>query len=462
MEVFKYIVANKDGKKLTGTVEAPDEQTARAELNNLGFSILTLEKTQELPKHDESFTKYIFEAIDANSKLVSGTIPAKDSDEAFSKLTSGYSLVVTAIWKDGSTEEEINEARKKGNKKMEEFIEKRNEDDAKQKIQNTDQQKEEAFVKEKIENLLKEINTLLVKFDKDFTVDQRGEIEKRINKLLRIKNSTNLNYILETAEDLLNTIKAQEQSLVDKGYFEKKIHLEMETQKLVKELHKTSAPSSFSEDIIGKIDKWQETHADQKQTGLHTKFLEKTFTWIKKIFETPPQIMVIEEQIRAYNHQLWEFIKMYFKEPTKEYKDKVKNAIKTIWAARKKAVHSLSQAKILLKKRKSLDSNTFDTENQFIEHAVTELNSLTGWLLLFYLIYYFISIIITTKNFGFTQIPQGFFVYKSHIFKYILGILFLMHASTSLKINFFQKNIIANILLPTGFLLGSILILLNF
>lgn len=462
MEVFKYIVANKDGKKLTGTVEAPDEQTARVELNNLGFSILTLEKTQELPKYDASLVKYVFEAIDSNSKLVSGTIPAKDTDEAFSKLTSGYALVVTAIWKEGATEEEINSARKKGGQKMQEFIEKRNEETEKQKTQSIEQQKETAFTKAKIENLLKEINELLLKFDKDFSLDQRAEIDKKINKLLRIKNSTNLNYILETAEDLLNTIKAQEQTLVDKGYFDKKMHLEMETQKLVKELHKSSAPTSFSEDILNKIDQWEQAHTGEKKESAPTQFLQRLLAWIKKLFEKPPQIIVIEEQISAYNHQLWEFIKMYFKEPTKEYKDKVKNAIKTIWTARKKAVHSLDQAKTLLKKRDSTQENIGDMEYKFINPAIEELNSLTGWLLVFYLIYYFISIIITTKNFGFTQIPQGFFVYKSHIFKYILGILFLLHAGTSLKINFFQKNIIANILLPTGFIFGSILILLNF
>lgn len=462
MEVFKYIVANKDGKKLTGTVEAPDEQTARIELNNLGFSILTLEKTQELPKHDETLTKYIFEAIDANSKLVSGTIPAKDTDEAFSKLTSGYSLVVTAIWKEGSTETEINEARKKGTQKMQEFIEKKNEEDIKQKTTNAEQQKETAFVKAKIENLLKEIHELLVKFDADFTIDQKAEIEKKIDKLLRIKNSTNLNYVLETAEDLLNSIKAQEQALVDKGYFDKKIHLEMETQKLIKELHKSSAPTSFSEDIINKIEKWEEAHATEKKENIPTKLLQRIFQWIKKLFEKPPQIMVIEEQISAYNHQLWEFAKMYFKEPTKEYKDKVKNALKTIWAARKKAVHSLDQAKALLKGRKINEQDSLDIENKFINPAVEELNSLTGWLLVFYLIYYFISIIITTKNFGLAEIPQGFFVYKSHIFKYILGILFLIHASTSLKINFFKQNIFANIFLPVGLIFGSVLILLNF
>jgi hypothetical protein len=304
-----------------------------------------------------------------------------------------------------------------------------------------------------------------VKFDEDFTLDQRSEIEKKINKLLRIKNSTNLNYILQTAEDLLETIRTQEKVLIEKGYFEKKIHLEMETQKLVKELHKSSAPTSLSEDIISKIERWQASRPNQKKESTQLKLTERILTWIKKSFEKPPQILVIEEQIRAYNHQLWEFVKMYFKEPTKEYKDKVKNAIKTIWATRKKAVHSLAQAKALLKKREANQEGqeeTLNVEEKFIEPAIEELNSLTGWLLVFYLIYYFVSIIITTKNFGFTEIPQGFFVYKSHIFKYILGILFLMHAGTSLKINFFKKNIIANILLPVGFLFGSVLVLLNF
>ncbi|MBD3360225.1 hypothetical protein GF366_00315, partial [Candidatus Peregrinibacteria bacterium] len=95
MAIFKYTVANKEGKKLSGTVEAPDEQTARNELNNLGFSILTLEETKEAPPETEHMTKYEFEAVDKNSKLVTGSIPAENKEEAFKKLTEEYLLTVT-------------------------------------------------------------------------------------------------------------------------------------------------------------------------------------------------------------------------------------------------------------------------------------------------------------------------------------------------------------------------------
>ena len=70
MAIFKYSVANTEGKKLSGTVEAPDESTARTELNNLGFSILLLQETFEQPKLDASLSKFVFEAIDKNSKLI--------------------------------------------------------------------------------------------------------------------------------------------------------------------------------------------------------------------------------------------------------------------------------------------------------------------------------------------------------------------------------------------------------
>ena len=105
--ILKYTVANKEGKKLSGTVEAPDENTARTELNNLGFSILLLQETKETPKIDSSLIKFIFEAIDKNSKLISGSIPAKNEEDALNKLSTEYSLTGSAIWLENSTSEQI-------------------------------------------------------------------------------------------------------------------------------------------------------------------------------------------------------------------------------------------------------------------------------------------------------------------------------------------------------------------
>lgn len=460
MAIYKYTVASPEGKKLSGTVEAPDESTARRELNNLGFSILILTETTDLPKVDSHLTKYVFEAIDKNSKLVSGTIPSENEETALKKLTDEYSLTVTAIWAEGASEEQIRIAQKKGRENLQVELKKLEENLEESKNKDLQEQKQEQFVKAKIEFILKEVNIVLMKFDQDFDLEQKGEINKKINKLLRIKNSTNLNYILVTAEDLLKFIQNLERSLQEKGFEDKRISLEMTTQKLLNELKKTNKPKTLSEDILEKIENWEKKSvAPEVQEKPYNAFLAKFLYKVKRFFITPPEIQVIKDQIKVYNRQLFEFTKMYFKEPTPEYKNKVKNSIKAIWNARKKAVHSLAQAKKLIKNRgKEQKTNLEPLAINFIE----ELNSLTGWLLAFYIIYYFAALYLTTKDFGLNTIPQGFYIYDSKIFKHILVILFLMHCATALKINFFRENLIASIVIPIVFVFSTLLMVLNF
>ncbi len=456
MPIFSYTVANTEGKKLSGTVEAPDEQTARVELNNLGFSILDLKETAEAPEVDDKHTKFIFEAIDKNSKLVSGTIPAENKEEAFTKLKSEYSLTVSALWKEDASEKEIAEARKTGTKAIQDELVKEEEQKAKEDLK---QIKEEQFTKTKIEYILKEVHGILQTFDQDIDMEKKAEINKRLNKILRIKQSKNVNYILTSAEDLLKYIQEQEKTLKEAGKQEKRLELHLRTKKLLDELNKTSSPKSISDDIITKINNWEESHTGKKdKEKVTTAFIGSILAKVKSWFTTPPQFLAIKEQIKVYNRQLWEFIKLYFKEPAPEYKAKVKASLKTIWKARKKAIHSLAQAKKLMKERDKAEQ----PEEHIMMSFVDELNALTGWLLAFYIIYYIVSLYITTKDFGLTEIPQAFFVYDSLLFKYILVIIFLLHATTSLKVNFFRKSVIASFVLLPIFLFGSIVVLLNF
>lgn len=460
MPLFKYIVANPEGKKLSGTVEAPEEKTARAELNNLGFSILELTPTQEQPLIDPSQERFIFEAIDKNNKLVSGTIPANDETDAFTKLQSQYSLRVSAIWPQDSSPEQIEAARQKGAAVLQTQLA----PDQKQEIMESqtkslEEEKKEAFVKAKIEDILAKVNLLLQKFEKEIDPDQKALINKKIDKLLRIKHSTNLDYILETAEELLKFIEDQEKTLQEKGLQDQRFELKLQTKNLLSELHQEQNEKSLSEDIVSKIENWQSAHKiDELEVSTGTKLINKILDPVKKFFKTPPEIAAIKEQIKVYNKQIWEFIKLYFKEPTPEYKAKVKQSIKTIWKARKKAKQNLKVLKKELRNRKK--------ENQIEEHLfisfIEELNSLSGWLLSFYIIYYFSSLYLQTKDFGLNEIPKGFNVYESQFFKYILVILFLLHACTALKVNFFKKNILASLSLPIIFIFTSIVAVLNF
>lgn len=453
MAIFKYTVANQEGKKLSGTVEAPDEQTARAELNNLGFSILTLETIQARPQIDSSLTKFAFEAIDKNAKLVSGTVPAKNEQEALLKLTSEYNLTVSAIWPENATPEQISEARKIGAKKMQEEI--KPEEESKIAF-DPEVQKKNIELRTKIENTLNEVHFLLQAFDKELDAGQKSGINKKIDKLLRIKNSTNLDYILKTAIELLEFIQSQEEVLQQHGHEEKRLELKMETDKMLYELNKVNRPS-LSEEIIRKIEHWQATHKNGKKSII-TNGVNNFLSRIKDFFQTPPEIAVIKEQIKTYNRQLWEFAKLYFKEPTPEYKAKVKNSLQGVWQMRKKAIEKLKETKKQLRKNRYIKSPDENVIISFVE----ELNAFSGWLLAFYIIYYFSSLYLNTKDFGFTNIPGGFEVYNSQIFKYVLVIIFLLHSVTALKINFFKKNFVANIILIPVFIFGSIIALLNF
>lgn len=469
MAIFKYTVANTEGKKLSGTVEAPDETTARAELKNLGFNILFLEETKEQPKLDNNLKRYLFEAIDKNSKLISGTIPAKDEADGLKKLSEEYALTVTAIWEENASQEQIAEARKKGEKLLQTRVatnqqtndsqDKSNQPQAETKIKTPEEEKQEQFINTKIEIILKQVNELLQKFDQDLKPDQKVEINKKIDKLLRIKHSTNLEYILATAEDLLKFIEAQEKSLKETMHQEQRFEFKVQTQKLLDELHTGKKEKSFSQDLLEKISFWQRKHTGEpEKTSLGTKIINSVFEKIKKMFTTPPEIVAIKDQIKAYNKQIWEFAKLYFKEPTAEYKDKVKNSIKAVWQSRKRAKENLKLVKHKLREKE--EANRIE-EHLFISFT-QELNSFSGWLLAFYIMYYFASLYINTKDFGLTEIPKGFLIYNTHVFKYLLVIIFLLHAATAIKVNFFKENITANFVLPGIFVFGTIITLLNF
>lgn len=465
MAIFKYTIANKEGKKLNGSVEAPDENTARLELENLGFSILLLAETKETPKSDSTLGKFAFEAIDKNSKLVSGTIPAKTADEAISKLQTEYELNVSAIWPENSTKEQIENARKEGQKRIQNQIQtpvtpqQATTVATETTTTNLEQEKKIQFIKEKIELTLKLVNELIQKFDQELAPDKKVEINKKIDKLLRIKNSTNVDYILESANDLLKFLEEQEKSLKENTHQEKRFEFQVQTQKLLQTLNQREHEKSLKEDVLGKIEDWQKAHLENpEKASLGAKIINSILVKIKNIFTTPPEVEAVKMQISTYNKQLWEFVKLYFKEPTPEYKAKVKNTLKTIWQARKTAVANLAIIKNQLKNQG--ESNKSDEKVVF--PLIQEINALTGWLLGFYIIYYFVSLYLNTKYFGLASIPSSFHVYETHLFKYILVITFLLHSTSALKINFFRNSAAANLILPPLFIFASITTLLNF
>ncbi|MFA6992067.1 MAG: hypothetical protein WC269_02185 [Candidatus Gracilibacteria bacterium] len=475
MPIFKYTVVNKEGKKLVGTIETGDQNSAKQELNALGFSVLEIEELKGFStvQSDQSLLKFSFEAIDKAGKQITGTIPAHSKEEAINRLVREYDLTVTAIYSEGARQEEVQKAREEGIKGL---SGKKTESELLGEVKTTkseiEKQKDQLF-REKIDFVLAKIYELVKTFDKDISPDQKSEINKKIDKLLRIKGSTNYDYILETTKDILKFIQSQEKSFRDKGLTEKKIQLEFESKVLMDELKRASVKDTSIKGSLGEKIKQMRERVEQKKQNAILGIFKKILDSLEKMFETPPEVLILEGKIKGYNTQLWELLQLYLKEPTKEYKDKVKSSLITVWDERKKAKEDL---KVLRKRLKEAQYTTqelakhttetpisgFTTPESFSSSFAEEVTSFSGWLLGVYLIYYFTSLYLTTKDFGLGEIPRGFFFYDSHIFKYLLTILFLMHCSLSIKLTFFRQNTVATIVIVPVFFLSSVIALLNY
>jgi hypothetical protein len=436
MQSYKYTVTNSDGKKMSGTIDAPSEDVARKELNELGFSILHLDEYDSTKEKKDSKKKFFFEALDKEGKFINGTVPAETKEEAIQKLNQNYQINVSALWPENASVEEITKARKEGLNQG-----------SPEETPATEQVNENAL---KINKILEDIQKLIETQNQNLDEPSKKIVDQKINKLMRIKNSTNENYIVKTASDLLQTIDNLTENSVD---------VRVKTKEILDKLTKNQKNKSFSEDILDKIDSWQNKHTQEIKSGkTGTSIVNNILEKVKQSFQKPLEIAALEDQIKAYNRQIWEFIKLYFKEPTKEYKQQVKENIKKIFKARKKAKTNLKTLKKELKKRRELG------EEKIGSSFLKELNNFSGWLLFFYLAYYFTGLYIHNKNFGVNleNLPEALDIYQTSLFKYLLVIIFLLHSATAIKIHFFKKSKIASALLIISFIVLSLITILNF
>ena len=68
---FKYTAVNNENKKLNGFINAPNEENARSQLNDLGLAVLSIEVTQDIQETpEENAQKLKFEAFDKNGKKI--------------------------------------------------------------------------------------------------------------------------------------------------------------------------------------------------------------------------------------------------------------------------------------------------------------------------------------------------------------------------------------------------------
>ncbi len=456
---FSYTAANSEGKKLTGVINAASPDDAKQQLNLLGLSILEIKTIETSPTPPPSgdtasadIQKLQFEATDKNGKQIKGTIPAKNPLLAYKRLVEEYHFTVNNLGPlpAGTHLEEIK------NQYEVERHEAKNEKTGTGKPLGA-LSEDPAFLMEKelllkqIEEILKKVRAMLAQYETKISPEKRAEIEGTIDKLMRIRSSNNLDYIRHTCTELLKKVQEDEVFLTSVQHEQERSEVVMESQRMMMELQKAAAAKA---DVGVQIQHALEK-IEAKLKNSKWEFLLHPLEKLKKSIPKSPEAERLKTQKKVLSREQWDALKIALKTPKEMRKaawqnlKNIRNEQKTVTEKLKALRHLQAQRGLLIREERRL---------RHLEEAVT----FTGWLLFFYLLYYYLGYYVTTEQLPlkpFLGIP--FDLSDSALFKYLLAVIFVVHAATSLKLNFFLRNKTATLVLVPVTVFTALLVVFN-
>lgn len=460
MAQFEYTAVNAGGKKLSGLIAADNEEEARKQLGSLNISLLSIQKNAETPVDTSTkepgtsveLPKYEFEAFDKSGKKVLGSIPASSRYKAFQRLVDEYGFEVSYVIQAGATAEDKEKAKHDDLSALKaEYLAQAKEKGSAvspEENSNLEFEKKRAALLKKVDFILNKIKDILAQYSDEIKPENKKMIQEYVDKLLRIKSSTNLDYIEHTSEELLKKVQDQEIFLNKEKMVSQRSMIKLETQKMMADLH--SGPTN-QKDISDDIQKIQ-----QQFSLSDNKFLKGISNYIQKFLPTPEE-KEIQMEIKSANRELLIFTKIWLTSP-KITKPEAYKSLKTVWDERKHLKESLQA----LKKKKPAIESTIETVTESTGAneplILEEINHFLGWLLSFYLLGYFVSNYVIAKSFA-NPLPGGFNLLTSELLRYLLLSIFIWYSIFYIKLEFFKyKPWFNTFMLIFGILVNATLI----
>jgi len=465
MPQYSYTVINKENKQLTGTINAPDETAARKELNAMEFSILTITDitnvvSQAAEETPTNIVKFEFMAVDKNGKNVIGTIQGEDIYPVYKRLTYEYAFDVKQLYPTNLPARERESVMQRGVDELKDRLhEEQMEAELLQKKQEMDEtaflQRQEKL-KAQVEFVLQKVNSILDTYKDELDPVRKTKIKYFVEKILRIRNSTNLEYIKETCEEMLTYLQKEEIFLHQEQRLNEKTKLTIEAKSMMMQLNRIS--KSPGKDIFESLRKWRKERITENSDPT---FIDRTIDMlIVPLIGLVPEddeIIMAKEKISNLNGQLMQYVTIYFQSPTAEFKKEIMTTLLSIWNQRKTAKKEL--AEIIHRKHQAVISNVEFTVSETLEK---EIFGVAGWILCFYIIYYFATIYLNSKQIDFIPPTKLSLIFQTSIIKYFFTTLFFFVCILGIKIEFFKRKPLFTPLLFLCFLFFSSLIIINF
>lgn len=452
MAQFQYTAVNNAGKKLSGIIGAATEDEARKQLNTFGISLLAIQKESDTVEQSvtkeagtsTSLPKFEFEAFDKLGKKVLGTIPASSRYKAFKRLMDEYQFEVSYVVPVGVSEEERNKA------KGEDLSALKNEYEAQNKVTDkeviAEQKVSEQFEAErksllaKVDFILAKIKELFASYQEELTPESRKLIQSYTDKLLRIKSSTNLDYIEATSEELLKKVQDHELFLHKEKMTGQRDKLKFEAQKMMVELHRKP---SGAKDISENIEDFQ-----SKFLSSENPLLKGLANWLTRFIPTPEE-KELKAKIATVSREIWTYRRIAWTSPA------------STKAEARQSLHTLEEERTRLKqelKTKIHERKQEEKTDEVVEPLITEeINHFLAWLLGFYLAAYFLSYYFVTKAIpGGSPLPGNFNLLSSEMLRHLLISVFLWHIILKLRLDYLRFKPWANwVVIPLGLVLNA-------
>lgn len=469
MSQYVYTVINKENRELTGTINAPDEQTARQELNTLGFSIISLtpQTTTPTPTSNENSeevsdktVKFDFAATDKNQKKIVGTIQGDKIFNVYKRLIFEYQFEVQSLYPSDLSQAEKEKAQIKGIDALkDQLLEEQMATELLQKKQQLDEkefQDKQAKLKVQVDFVLQKVGELLNTYQEEIDPSRKAKIKYFVEKILRIKNSTNLDYIKQTCEEMLTYIQKEEIFLNQEQRLKEKTLLSIDAKSMMMQLNRINHPGG--RDLFDYLRTWRQEHiTDNPAPTVIEKSLNSLISLLIGSIKESPEILQAREKLKATNAQLMEFLHLYFQAPDPNFKKETKETLIRLWHQRK--VDKADLARIIQQRKKDQLTNLDHTKLEILEQ---EIFSLAGYVLTFYIIYYFVTIYLNSKQIDFIPDTKLNLIFQTSIIKYFFTTLFFFVCLLGIKIEFFKRKHFATPVFLLIFLLSSSLIILNF
>lgn len=466
MPKYSYTVINQEGQKLIGTINADSEKLAQENLSKLGFPILDINEMvehKEVEASDEPIEeapKFEFQAVDQNGRKVAGSIGAEDKYSAFKRLITEYHFAVEFLCLSTLSPEAKEEEKKRGvvdlyAKLKTEQQKAQMASGVEREVINEEEQSE--FIKKQIDIVLDKIKEMLSQFQEIIKPEDKTAIEKKADRLSRMRTSKNLEYVKHLAEDLLLYAQNEEIFLM-KELNDKKIQaFRIDMKKLLNQLHSDKLRIGLRQDMLNAINGWIEQHLTNNESPA---FWEKTIGgmlgFIVSVITEAPEITILKEKIRVVNKQIWDYYKIYIKENTIEGRKEIKESLR-----------GLKERKTELKLELSNTEHRLATEVKLAEQETVrakvcgELTAITGWLFTIYFVIHAYYIYTSTR-----QLPLKIGISALHVsgarsYLITMLILLIIHGFFQIRSIVVLRRALANLILVPTCTLAILLIAFN-